>query len=99
VVFYFHLSGKVEKAAGTLVLNCVAKPACVRQASLSKRRGNKKQNTFAGMDIYTFPQICFQIQRFEKEELPKSEWTHEAHLAVAIWYVSKLGFEKALVLV
>jgi hypothetical protein len=51
------------------------------------------------MNSYTFPQICFQIQRFEKEELPKSEWTHEAHLAVAIWYVSKLGFEKALVLV
>jgi hypothetical protein len=41
----------------------------------------------------------FPNPTFRKEELPKSEWTHEAHLPVAIWYVSKLGFEKALALV
>ncbi|MGB0175731.1 MAG: hypothetical protein ACPF9D_01105, partial [Owenweeksia sp.] len=31
--------------------------------------------------------------------LPKPEWTHEAHLVVAIWYSSLYPFEEALSLV
>jgi len=39
------------------------------------------------------------VARFEDGTLPKREWTHQAHLAVALWYASRLPFEEALVLV
>jgi hypothetical protein len=39
------------------------------------------------------------ITRFEQQLLPKVEWTHEAHLVVAIWYVYQHGFEEALPIV
>lgn len=37
------------------------------------------------------------VTRFEDGTLPKAEWTHQAHLAVALWYASRLSFEEALV--
>lgn len=39
------------------------------------------------------------VERFENGTLPKAEWTHQAHLAVAHWYASHLPFEEALVVV
>ena len=39
------------------------------------------------------------VERFEDGTLPKGEWTHEAHLTVALWYASRLPFEAALVAV
>lgn len=51
------------------------------------------------MNTYSNIQIQSLIERFELQELPKQEWTHEAHVVVAIWYVSKLGFEKAFPIV
>ncbi len=39
------------------------------------------------------------IARFEARKLPKSEWTHEAHLAVAIWYCHNYDNKTALKLV
>lgn len=39
------------------------------------------------------------VARFEDATLPKAEWTHRAHLAVALWYASRLPFEEALVAV
>ena len=36
------------------------------------------------------------ISRFENQELPSSEWTHEAHLIVGIWYVWHHPYERAL---
>jgi len=36
------------------------------------------------------------VKRFEDGTLPKAEWTHQAHLAVALWYASRLPFEAAL---
>lgn len=39
------------------------------------------------------------IHRFEKRTLPKEEWTHEAHLAVAVWYLWHHDFDTAFDLV
>ena len=39
------------------------------------------------------------VARFEDGTLPKAEWTHQAHLAVALWYASRLPFEEVLVVV
>ena len=31
------------------------------------------------------------VARFRNQTLPKSEWTHEAHLVVALWHLLKFG--------
>ena len=36
------------------------------------------------------------VARFEDLTLPKAEWTHQAHLTVALWYASRLPWEEAL---
>lgn len=36
------------------------------------------------------------VQRFRDRTLPKSEWTHGAHLAVGMWYVANHGPWEAL---
>lgn len=46
--------------------------------------------------MYTESQYQSLITRFENLTLPKAEWTHEAHLAVAIWYVWQHDVEIAL---
>jgi hypothetical protein len=51
------------------------------------------------MKNYTEEEVLTLIERFEVQQLPKSEWTHEAHLVVAIWYCSKYSFEQAVELV
>lgn len=48
------------------------------------------------MTSYTKAEIDSLIERFENRKLPRAEWTHEAHLVVAIWYCSKHPFEMAL---
>ncbi len=48
------------------------------------------------MKNYSKEEISSLIDRFEKRKLPKKEWTHEAHLVVAIWYCKKYQFEKAM---
>ena len=37
------------------------------------------------------------IARFEDCTLPKEAWTHRAHLAVGLWYASRLPYDEALV--
>jgi hypothetical protein len=34
--------------------------------------------------------------RFERSAVPKSEWTHQAHLAVGLWHVDRYGPDEAL---
>lgn len=51
------------------------------------------------MKNYTESEIYSLIERFEYGELPRIEWTHEAHLVVAIWYSRKYEAEQALNLV
>jgi len=51
------------------------------------------------MKTYTTFEIEALINRFEKQKLPKIEWTHEAHLVVAIWYSVHYKPDKALLLV
>jgi len=36
------------------------------------------------------------IEKFNKTTLPKSEWTHHAHLTVALWYVDNYEFYDAI---
>tara|TARA_B100000508_G_C11465360_1_gene281573 strand:- start:5260 stop:5700 length:441 start_codon:yes stop_codon:yes gene_type:complete len=48
---------------------------------------------------YTLQEIELLIIRFEKQEFSKVEWTHEAHLVVAVWYSKKYNEEAALNLV
>ena len=48
------------------------------------------------MSTYTQAEIASLIQHFESRTLPKSEWTHEAHLIVGIWYAWHYPFEEAL---
>jgi hypothetical protein len=51
------------------------------------------------MKNYTEAEIHSLIKRFEGRVLPKIEWTHEAHLVVAIWYCFNYDFDTALNLV
>jgi hypothetical protein len=37
------------------------------------------------------------VEGFENTNLPKEKWTHEAHLAVATWYVKKYNFHDAII--
>lgn len=48
------------------------------------------------MITYTETEVRSLIERFERCELPKSEWTHEAHLLVAVWYVTHYPFDQAM---
>jgi hypothetical protein len=36
------------------------------------------------------------VERFEDGSLPKTEWTHQAHLAVGLWYAAHLPADAAL---
>ncbi|MBO6515286.1 MAG: GNAT family N-acetyltransferase [Bacteroidia bacterium] len=48
---------------------------------------------------YSPTEIDSLIERFEQQQLPRVEWTHEAHLVVAIWYCYHHPDAKALDLV
>ena len=48
------------------------------------------------MYSYADSEIRSLIDRFEKHQLPKVEWTHEAHLAMGIWYMRHYSAEEAL---
>ena len=41
-------------------------------------------------------EVLHLVARFQDRTVPKAEWTHSAHLAVALWFASRLPFEKAL---
>ena len=36
------------------------------------------------------------VARFHERTLPKSEWTHAAHLSVGAWHVHRYGVEEAV---
>ncbi|MCP2728197.1 hypothetical protein [Limnofasciculus baicalensis] len=38
--------------------------------------------------LWTVSEIEDLIQRFENGTLPRGEWTHHAHLIVALWYLT-----------
>jgi len=44
-------------------------------------------------------EIAHFIERFEAGTLPKAEWTHEGHLLVALWYLSRHPYDEALAIV
>jgi len=48
------------------------------------------------MKTYTKKEINYLIKRLENRTLPKMEWSHEAHLVVAIWYCFNYDFDSAL---
>lgn len=47
----------------------------------------------------TSEEIEFFIREFAARRLPKSGWTHEAHLLVGLWYLTHHSPDKALTLV
>jgi len=48
------------------------------------------------MKNYSETEVDSLMNRFEARELPKEEWTHEAHLVVAIVYCSNYSLDEAL---
>jgi len=46
--------------------------------------------------FYTKDQIDLLVYKFKERSLPKAEWTHEAHLTVAIWHMSNDDFFEAI---
>ncbi|MBC7891932.1 MAG: hypothetical protein H7Y12_06975 [Sphingobacteriaceae bacterium] len=36
------------------------------------------------------------VNEFLARSLPKSDWTHEAHLSVGLWHLRQYGFDEAL---
>lgn len=48
------------------------------------------------MKGYTEEGLTDLMDRFLKQELPRDEWTHKAHLVVAIWFARTLPLEEAL---
>jgi len=47
-------------------------------------------------DSFVKGKIDFIVEKFEKGELPKPQWTHTAHLIVAICYCEKYEKEEAV---
>ena len=43
----------------------------------------------------TLPELESLVRRFEECSLPREEWTHRAHLSVAVWYLFQLPREEA----
>jgi hypothetical protein len=51
----------------------------------------------ASVEIFeSVDQVAAFIDEFEACRLPKSRWTHAAHLVVGAWYLQKLGMARAL---
>lgn len=48
------------------------------------------------MKNYREEEIHSLIHRFESKQLPRVEWSHEAHLVVAVWYIVKYSIEQAM---
>jgi hypothetical protein len=46
--------------------------------------------------LYTGKDIELLIEKFNNRSLEKSDWTHEAHLIVAIWYINTFEFFEAV---
>ncbi|MBD1937591.1 hypothetical protein [Microcoleus sp. FACHB-68] len=44
----------------------------------------------------TFSEIESLIRNFENCTLPRCEWTHHAHLIVALWYLTRYPEQKAI---
>lgn len=44
---------------------------------------------------HSHDQIQHLIEGFESRTLPKEQWTHQAHLVMAVWYLSKLDVPEA----
>ncbi len=41
-------------------------------------------------------EVVHLARRFADATLPKSEWTHSAHLAMGLWYATRLAHDEAL---
>jgi hypothetical protein len=49
-----------------------------------------------GTAMLTDAEIESLVNRFVEGTLPRSEWTHQAHLTVALWALRRLGREQAV---
>ena len=62
----------------------------------SKIRNSLAQGREAESKITSVNQINDLIQRFENGTLPRCDWTHHAHLIVALWYLIHYSQDKAI---
>ena len=46
----------------------------------------------------TEAEITHVVLRFQALDLPMKEWTHQAHLAVAMWHLTRYSLEEAICL-
>ncbi len=46
--------------------------------------------------IYSTDQIGLMVEKFKTATLPKVEWTHEAHLIIAIWHINNHELHDAI---
>ena len=44
---------------------------------------------------HSLEEIQYLIEGFENGTWPKEQWTHQAHLVMAVWYLSKLEVPEA----
>ena len=44
----------------------------------------------------TESEITRLVLQFQAHDLPKAEWTHQAHLATAMWYLQRYSREEAI---
>lgn len=47
-------------------------------------------------ESYTHEQIALLVNNFTNKTLSKAEWTHHAHIIVAIWYIHNFDFLEAI---
>lgn len=52
-----------------------------------------------GKNIISKLEIDTLVSKFDNKTLPKSEWTHEAHLIIGIWHLFRFDFEIAAILI
>jgi GNAT superfamily N-acetyltransferase len=58
--------------------------------------GRAAPTATASAERWTKGTVAAFVARFERGEVTKAEWTHEAHLVAGYWYVSQLGAAAAI---
>lgn len=51
---------------------------------------------FLRVTSWTPDKIASLAERFNLSQLPKSEWTHEAHLVMGLWYLARYPMDEAV---
>lgn len=83
------------KIAGVILGSNVVGAAIYRVAR-RPRAAVPSRSGSAGRVALTDLELQDLAARFESAAIPKTEWTHAAHLSVGLWHVDRYGAEEAL---